>query len=112
MEDRHEIIINQLSELPPSTNDIGDILPENKEQWRDLIHLTGVECNQTDNIIKPLQNELKKRTNHMLNVIKVLNNKQPDALLDDIILSIDKKNKQKEEKEEKKENNNNNNKDE
>ena len=100
MEDGRDVIINQLSELPSFTNDPSDILPKNNGQWQKLMVSMDNKCNNTDNIIKPhikpLQNELKKEVHHILNVIKVLNSKQPDALLDDIILSMDNEEKNKE----------------
>merc|ERR1712154_720492 len=75
LESRHESIINELSELPPSTNAIDELLPENNDQWKSLIYNTGQDLNQND--AEPLRLELELRTKDLDKAVKVINNDEP-----------------------------------
>ena len=89
VESRHEAIINELSELPPSDNAIDELLPENNDQWKGLIYETGKEMGQND--AEPLRQELELRTRDLDKAVKVVNGEEPAAALQDLVTSIAKR---------------------
>jgi len=86
VESRHEAIINELSELPPSSNAIDDLLPENNDTWKGLIYETGKEMDQND--AEPLRKELVLRTKDLDKAVNVVNGDEPNTALNDVIGGI------------------------
>eukprot|EP00486_Rosalina_sp_Unknown_P012863 CAMPEP_0201578218 /NCGR_PEP_ID=MMETSP0190_2-20130828/24999_1 /ASSEMBLY_ACC=CAM_ASM_000263 /TAXON_ID=37353 /ORGANISM="Rosalina sp." /LENGTH=1479 /DNA_ID=CAMNT_0048011165 /DNA_START=92 /DNA_END=4531 /DNA_ORIENTATION=+ len=86
VESRHESILNELSELPPSENAIDELLPENNDQWKSLIYETGKEMGQND--AEPLRQELELRTQDLDKAVKVVNGEAPASDLNDLVAGI------------------------
>ena len=86
VESRHESILNELSELPPSENAIDELLPENNDQWKSLIYETGKEMGQND--AEPLRQELELRTQDLDKAVKVVNGEAPVSDLNELVSTI------------------------
>jgi len=86
VESRHEAIINELSELPPSANAVDELLPENNDQWKALIYSTGKDLK--DNDAEPLREELELRTSELDTLRQVVSGEEPVSALEALVGKI------------------------